>query len=433
VSHGRSPLGDRNFQLYFGGVIASEIGVRGTLAINLYHVFVLTDSTVLTGLVGLFQAIALLVLSPLGGAYADRLDRRRLVQAMQAVSLVVSAGLGVLTFAGMVTAWHIYVAVMLNTAAATFDHPARQALIPAIVPPHQLIRAFALVSPAREIAMLVGPALGGLLVAVGGPGLMYAVDAVSYLALIFVLVALRLPPTSVPERRPSVASSIREGAVFVRRRPVIWQLMGLDVVATMFGAYRVVLPAIALQGLGLGATGYGLLAAAVPAGALIGSAVIYRMVDDWRAGRVVIASTIAYGVACLAFAQSPGFAIALVAAAAIGGTDALASAIRHAAVQVETPDVIRGRVSAIYQMASRGGPALGDANVGWMAGLLGPVGALSLGAMAPVVVAALTGIFGRVVPTYQVPSREVDASLVEAVVVEDLGRGEPPGGPSATR
>lgn len=399
-------LHNRDFNLYLSGVVLSQIGVRGTFAVNMLHVYLLTESTLQVGLVGLFQAIALLVLSPLGGVLADRIDRRRLLQTTQAVSLVASLVLAMLTFGGVVEPWHIYLTVLVNAAAATFDGPARLALIPAMVPRDQLVQAFALVNPSREVAILVGPALGGLLVAVAGPEAMYAVDAATYGVLVVVLALLRVPRLQVDEQRPSVLGAMREGLAFVRGRPIIGQLMALDLSATLFGAWRVVLPALAIDVLAVGPAGYGVLAAAPSAGALLGAAVVFRVVTRGHAGRVVLVATFSYGASCVLLAQFAmlpfGFPLALTAALAIGCADAVATAIRHAAVQLETPDAIRGRVSSIYQMASRGGPALGDLNVGWLAGVFGPAGALAVGGVVPMVFAAGHWLRGSRVRTYTV-------------------------------
>ena len=126
-------LRHRDFDLYWSGVVLSQIGTRGTVAANLFQVYALTGSVTQTALVGLGQAVALLVLSPIGGAYADRVDRRRLLQAAQAVSMVVAFALTALTMTGSAQSWHVLVSVLLTTAAASFDQPARQAIIPALV------------------------------------------------------------------------------------------------------------------------------------------------------------------------------------------------------------------------------------------------------------------------------------------------------------
>ena len=214
-------LRNRDFTLYWSGVVLSQVGTRGTIAANYYQVYALTGSVLQTGLVGAGQVIALLLLSPLGGAYADRLDRRRLLQWAQSVSLVVALGLAVLTLSGQARAWHVVLSVLLTTAAATFDQPARQAIIPAMVPRAQLPQAIALLNPSREVAVLVGPALAGVLIAVGGPGLVYVFDVVTYAALIAVLAVLRVPPLVQSGPARSVFGSIAEGARYVAHRPLI--------------------------------------------------------------------------------------------------------------------------------------------------------------------------------------------------------------------
>lgn len=392
---------NRDFNLYWSGVVLSQIGTRGTVAANLYHVYSLTGSIWQTGMVGGAQAVALLVLSPLGGAYADHIDRRKLLQWAQAGALAVALGLSILTLTGRVEAWHVLLSVLLTTAAATFDQPARQALIPALVPRAQLPQAFALLNPSREVAVLLGPALAGLLIAVAGPGLMYAVDAGTYLALIVVLGLLRVPTLATNVSVGSLWQQIAIGARFVSHRKLIWTLMSLDLSATLFGAYRVVLPALALDVLAVGPTGYGMLSAAPSAGALLATYVVFRVVDrSRRLGRVLLISTLMYGVSAVLLAQSPVYVAALVAAALLGAFDAMATSIRHAAVQLETPDELRGRVSSIYQMSSRGGPALGDVLVGAAAGVVGPVAALTGGGLVTAAYAA--SYLGRrnVVRTY---------------------------------
>jgi MFS family permease len=394
------------FVSYWSGVVFSTVGTRATGIANLYHVFALTGSTAQVGLVGLSQGVSLIVLSLFGGVLADRVDRRRLVQLTQLVSMTVSLGLAVLTYVGSIEAWHIYPAVMLNTAASTFDNPARTALIPALLPRSKLPQAFALLTPSRELSFLVGPALAGLLIAVDGPGLVYLFDAVTYLTLIVLLALLHVPKVIPTTPLVSIRASVLEGIRFVRARPVISQLLGLDITANLFGAYMVVLPALSLDVLGVGPAGYGLLASAPPAGALLATFGVLQLIKRWPAGDLVLMATVGYGLACVFLAQSTMLVLALMAGGLVGATDALASSVRAAAVQLETPDELRGRVTSIFYLAVRGGPALGAANLGWMAGVFGPVNALTLGAAAPVAHAAVVWLRGGAVRDYRVPVSE---------------------------
>jgi MFS family permease len=394
-------LRNRDFTLYWAGVVLSQIGTRGTVAANFYQVYQLTGSVTYTGLVGAAQAVALLLLSPLGGALADRLDRRRLLQAAQGVALLVAVALSWLTLAGQAQAWHVVLSVVLTTAAATFDQPARQALIPALVPRSQIGQAVALLNPSRELAVLVGPLLSGVLISVAGPGLMYVVDAVTYGLLVGVLATLRISKLEPSGERRSILGSIAEGAKYIAHRPLVYNLMLLDLSATVFSAYRVLLPALALDVLHVGATGYGVLSGAPSAGALIATYAVFRTVQESRRqGRVLLVSTALYGVSAVLLAHSPVFPLAVLAALLLGAFDAMATTIRHAAVQIDTPDEIRGRVTAFYQMSSRGGPAIGDVVVGAVAGAIGPVAALTIGGLGPMVVAGWSWLRAGVVRSY---------------------------------
>ena len=314
-------LRNRDFNLYWAGVVFSQIGTRGTVAANLYHVYQLTGSVTQTGLVGAGQAVALLVLSPLGGVFADRWDRRRLLQWSQAVAMVVAGALAVLTLTGHIVAWQVLVSVVLTTAAATFDQPARQALIPALVPRAQLPQAFALLNPSREIAVLLGPALAGVFIGIAGPGLMYAVDAGTYAVLVVILQLLRVAKLAGAGSHTSVWRQLADGARFVKGRKIIWMLMSLDLSATLFGAYRVVLPALCATVFHVGPQGYGVLSAAPSAGALLATYTVFRVVDRTRRlGRVLLVSTVFYGLSNIVLAQAHIFVIAVAAGLLIGAS-----------------------------------------------------------------------------------------------------------------
>ncbi|QWZ10160.1 MFS transporter [Nocardioides panacis] len=374
-------LRNRSFAGYLAGVVLSQIGTRGAMAASLYQVYELSGSLATTGLVGAAGGVAVLVLSPVGGALADRMDRRRLLQMSQAAGGLVALVLAVLTLTDQVRAWHVVLASLLSMAATTFDNPTRAALIGSMVPKEQLPQAFALVNPAREVAVLVGPGLAGLLIAAGGPGVVHAVDAATYAAMIVVLLFVRTPSEHVDREHAPILRAIAEGARYVAGQRIILLLMSLDLSAMIFGAYRVLLPAIALDVLDVGPRGYGLLAAAPSAGAVLATyGIVKALGRSQQLGRVLLLATGGFALADVVLAQSRSFVLTLVAALCLGVADALATSIRHAAVQIETPDELRGRVSSIYQMSSRGGPAMGDAFVGALAGALGPAIALTVGA-----------------------------------------------------
>jgi hypothetical protein len=224
---------------------------------------------------------------------------------------------------------------------------------------------------------------------------------VTYATLVVFLAFVHVPPLSGRARAASVFASVVEGFAYVKQRRLVWQLMSLDFFATFFSSYRVLLPTLARDILGVGASGFGLLAAAPAAGAILGSAVVFRLRGFERKGWLILAVTVGYGLAALVMAQSHWFALTLAAAATIGVFDAIATTLRQAVVQLDTPDHLRGRVTSAYQMVSRGGPSLGQTQMGALAAQLGAPLALSLGAAVTIAYAAYLAVFGKTVKNYK--------------------------------
>ena len=367
------------FRLFWLGVTLSQVGTRATAAANLWQIQDITDSTFAVGLVSLFEAIAAVGLAPLAGSITDRVDRRRLLQLAQASSLLSSVALAALSFLHLATPLWIYVAGSVVAIAATFDAPARQSLVPALVPKDRLIDAFAMLLPAAQFARLLGPAIAGVLIAIWNAGAVYAFDVVTYVVLIVTLAFIGFEKME-PRIPQPIWHSVVEGYRYVAGKPLLLQLMSLDFSATFFAAYRVVLPALARDVYQVGPQGYGILSAVPALGAILGAGTVYRLRAFKRKGVLVLAATVGYALCALALGYAPHFAIAVVLAAAIGYADAVGTAIRQALVQVETPDRLRGRVTSLYQMVSRGGPAAGQAQLGATAAALGPPLALGIGA-----------------------------------------------------
>ena len=395
-------LRHRDFRRYLAGVVFSQLGTQGTFAVMLYHVYELTGSTVQVGLVGAAQGVAVLVLAPLGGHLADRLDRKILLQVSQVASGLITAVLAVVTLTGEVQAWQVLLASLLNSSAATFDRPVRKAVIPAMVPRDELVRALALMNPSMQTSRLLGPGVGGVLIAVGGPGLMYALDAATFAALILVVKTLSIPNNPPTDSALHFRSSVSEAIRFIRSRPLIPHLLRLDISAMLFAAYRAVLPAIAVDVLDVGPTGYGVLAATPPVGAILGGILVYRLSGrSLRAGRIIIATTIAYGLSAVLLAQADTFVVAMMAAAGLGVFDAIGTTLRNAAIMLETPDEMMGRVNALYTMSAAGGPALGELQIGWLSSLLGVTAALTIGGLVPILFATAVGLTARTVRDYR--------------------------------
>lgn len=400
---------NRPFVLFWLGVMLSQIGVRATLAANLYHVYVISGSTLSTGLIGLAQGATIILIAPFAGLVVDRVNRKRLLQTAQVVSLLVSLSLGLQSLLADVMVWHVLVAVILNSAAVAFEVPARQALIPAVVERGRLVEAFVLIQTSNKIATLIGPAIAGLIIAVSGPGLVYLLDAATYGLLGIVLLLLKIP------HLPGITSQgllldLRHGFEACFRRPIIAQLIALDVTAMFFGAYRVLLPAIALETLGVGPEGYGVLSAAPALGALIGSALMFSLVRRAPAGLLTLLGTGLYGLVVMSFGHFRMFLAAITAALLLGFFESMSTAIRLSALQIETPDELRGRAFSIYMMFARGGSAFGDLHLGVLASFLGPAVALTVAGSAPVILSIAMWLSGARVAGYRLPSPGVDMS-----------------------
>jgi MFS family permease len=405
-------LRNRDFSFYWVGIVVSNLGTRATQAAVLYQVYQLSDSISVTGFVGAAQGLGTLVLNPIGGVLADRMDRRRLLQVSQSVSLLGVACLAALTFLGHIQVWQILVAVLFVTAASSFDRPARTALIPALVRPEQLPEAVAVVNPSRELAILVGPAFGGLLMAVGGVGWVYVFDAFSYAVLVVLVGFIRVKPLRSRVQGATFAADLVEGARYVAKRPIILQFIALDLSAQLFGAYRVVLPALATDVLHIGELGYGILSSLPSAGALLATWTVFRVVrTGGRQGILVLYSTMAYGVACIGLGWSSVLWLTVVAALVLGWTDALATVIRHSAVQLDTPDELRGRVTSLYQVASGGGPSFGQLVLGALASALGPAGGMAVGGLVTVVFSGSFLLHRNAVRAYDGPKRAHEAPV----------------------
>ena len=355
------------------------------VAIN-WHVYLLTHSALALGFVGLTRVLPVIVFSMWGGLLADRADRRRVMFTAQSAMTVVSVVLAALAFVRRDSVALIYVLNAIQAAATSFDNPARQALVPRLVPPGDLAGALALNLAMFHTAMIAGPALAGMLIAGGsaphGPtvaagasettalGLIYALNAVSF---VFVLGALATMRTSGRVAggggRESPREALRSGLRFVFTTPLMVWTMALDFFATFFSGAMSLLPIVADQVLHVGAVGFGWLAAAPAAGALVGS--LYTSVRPLprRQGVALLWAVGAYGVATIVYGLSRSYVLTVLALAGTGLADVVSTVIRQTLRQLITPDELRGRMTAVNMIFFLGGPQLGELEAGLVASL----------------------------------------------------------------
>jgi len=369
----------RSFRWLFLSNVTSGIGGQLQQVANLWQIYALTGSALHLGLNGLARFIPIALFSLIGGVIADRMDRRQIMIVTQVTNGAFGIILAVLTLAGLVEVWHIYAVTFINSSLTSVSNPARRAVIAGLVPRHHLMNAFALNASIHQIDRIVAPSIAGVLIAVFGLPITYALNGLAHFvtaaALGFItLGSLMHRPEGSPLR------NLLEGLAFVREHSIIFVLLMFDVVAMLFGSYPALLPIVAAD-FETGPIGFGLLTSAPAAGSLVGLVIVMYLGEIPYKGRLVAGCIIAYCCCLVGLALAPGFALALLAVAGLGLTDSVQATTRGAAIQLITPDALRGRVSAFQHMLQGGGPALGQSVMGAAAGTLGAPTALVGGAL----------------------------------------------------
>ena len=399
-----SSLRHRDFRLLWMGQIVSITGSQMQLAAINWHIYVLTRSAFALGMLGACRAVPIILCSLMGGVVADVVDRRRLMVVTQTLMLTCSALLAIITFGGLKHAWPIFLLTAIASAAWAFDTPARQALMPMLVPAKDFPNAVSLSMLMFHIGLISGPPLAGFLLASHGPGLVYALNAASFMAVIGGLALMHT--TGRPEKNESESSEISlaalmEGLRFVWRTPIIVQTMTLDFVATFFASANQLLPIYAKDILDVGARGYGFLAAAPAVGAIIAGLVMARLGVLRKQGLTVIVSVGFYGAATVAFGLSRAFWFSLVMLAATGAADAVSTILRQTIRQLVTPDNLRGRMTSVNMIFFMGGPQLGEVEAGTVAALIGAPLSVVTGGVACVIAAVFAFIRARNLRLYE--------------------------------
>lgn len=380
-------LKHRNFRLLWSGQLLSVTGSMMQSAAILWHVSLLAPPDkkgLALGMVGLVRVLPIVALAAVGGVFADARDRRRLMLVTQSLMAALAGILAILTMGGHATLASVYTLAGLSAAAAAFDAPARQSLFPNLVPREHLPNAVSLNTILFQTASVVGPSLGGIVIAIAGVGWAYLINAVSFLAVIAALVMMRDVPTHAPGERGEVSfRAALEGFRFVFTSPIIRGSMLLDFFATFFSSATALLPIFAQDILRVGPREYGWLYAATSIGALATGLVMVRIVDSiHRRGRVLFVSVFAYGVATVLFGFSRSFWIVFAALALVGATDTVSMVLRNVIRQLTTPDGLRGRMTSVNMMFFMGGPQLGELEAGLVAqGFGAPASVVSGGVM----------------------------------------------------
>ena len=362
-----------------------------------WQMYELTGSAWDLGLVGLYQFAPVLLFTLAAGYMADRFDRAKIVAAAMACQWLVAVVLAVAShdFAGADATRHsrwltrellLGLSIVLGLARA-FQMPAQQALIALLVPASLLPRAMAFSASGMQAAVIAGPALGGLLF-VAGASVVYVACALFFTVGIVLALQLKYGHMRAPYERPTI-SSLVAGVAFISQRKVLLGAVSLDLFAVLLGGATALLPMFAKDILHVGAWGLGLLRGAPAIGALMSSVFLTRWPLRTRVGPILMSAVAIFGLATVVFGVSENFVLSLIALAITGAADMVSVVIRQSLVQLETPNEMRGRVSAVNSVFIGASNQLGEFESGATAAWLGPVGSVVAGGIGTVVIALM--------------------------------------------
>jgi MFS family permease len=372
----------RDLRLLIAGNLVSGLGTQAVLVALPFQIYEQTHSALLTGLLGAFELVPLVTMALLGGAIADRFDRRRVLLLDQIGLVACATALAAMAFTGFSPLIALYLVGGLLAGFGAVQNVTRTAILPNLVARARLRSALALNFGLFQLTLVIGPALGGVLIGVLGVGAAYTANAVSCLAMVAAVLALAPQPPQHRGTAPPVFRSIAEGLRFVAGKQALVGSFAIDLMAMTFGMPRALFPVLAVSVYGAGAEGTGLLYAAVAAGATIAALTTGWLEHTRRLGVVVIWAVTVWGaaIALAGLAGSIGLAAALLAIA--GAADSVSAVCRTTINQSVTPDAMRGRMSSVFSLVVTSGPRLGDIESGAVAGLTGPRFSVTSGGLA---------------------------------------------------
>jgi len=382
-----SLIRQRSFVLFWLSRVASTVGYQMLTLMIGWQLYELTNSAFDLGLVGLIQFVPAVLLTLLIGHAADRYDRRMIVRGAQCLYAVTAVVLAVALLTQTLSRDLLFVAVLLMGCGRAFELPTAHATVPSLVPTPLLARAVASWTSANQVAVICGPALGGLIYALSPLAVGIVCLVVFAVGIVCVtLVHIDRPP--VP-REPPTFASVFAGFSYIRERRRLLGVITLDVAVVLLGGATALLPIFARDILAVGPVGLGLLRSAPAVGALITTIVLSNHPLERRVGPAMFAVVAIFGLATVVFALSSSFLLSLAALVVLGASDAVSVVIRFTLVQLETPDEKRGRVSAINSLFVSSSNTLGEFESGVVAAWLGAVPSVLIGGIGSLLSAAL--------------------------------------------
>lgn len=371
-------LAYRNFRLVWFGQPISSMGLQMRNTANAWQVYQLTGSPALVGLTFLFQGLPAMVMGLFGGTLADIIDRRRLLMITMTLEVGLALLLGTLTVTGAIEVWHIYAITFTSATFASMEQPARSSLIPRLVPRPLLLNATTLMSTAGQVSMMVGPLLGGAVIAGLGASVAYYSNAAMITPAIVAVVALRIPPDSGRRKVKLNVAAVFEGLRFAIGTRVLIAFLLLDMVTMVLGYYPAMMTVFA-DILKVGPLGLGALLSAPAFGAVIGFVAILLLGQVERKGFLIIAVSILHAVVLIGFAVSPWFLMSLALVAMLGFLDSMSVAVRQTSFQLLAPEEVRGRVVSLVYIFAVASNSMGGAYLGVITEAVGARVALGMG------------------------------------------------------
>lgn len=346
---------------------------------NFYQVYEISGSAFQLGLTGVAQGVPIFFFGLFGGTLADFVDRKKLILLTTLGNLLVAVTLGVLTLTGLIQVWHIQAGTAMTSALNIVLNPTRMSLISYVVPRTHLTNAVSLNSAISQGSHFIGPMLGGLSLAWMSTGNAYLFNALFYLPAVFAIVSLTIPPSAEPSREKLAFASLLGGVTFLFSEPVVLAMVLLDFVIVGVGYYRPLLPIFAKDILLVGPAGFGMMSSAPAVGGMIGTVTLLVIRDIKSKGMLALWSFLAYALALGAFALSANLWISLGLLGVMGLANSLQAVMRQTSFHLLTPQQVRGRAFAVFQMFSQGANSVGATEVGFMAALIGAPGSLLFG------------------------------------------------------
>lgn len=393
------------FRNYLFGSFISEIGNQMQIVAVAWQIYEMTRNPASLGLIGLANFIPIVLFSLIGGLTADKVDRKKLLLLSQGVQALLALLLFVLTLTRLINPWIIYSILILLSTAISFSLPAKQSVLPNLVPKPYFMNAVSWHMLQFQSAIVVGPAIAGFLIGGFGVSMVYFLNAFSFLVFMTSVLYIKVPLNTEHKEIDFNIKSILEGIKFVVTTPILYTTMILDFLATFFGTASILMPVFAKDILHVGPTGLGLLYSAPAIGGVIAGILISSLRKIERQGMVIIIAVILYGIATVGFGMSNLLPVSIFFLVLAGFGDMVSTILRNTVRQMITPNHLRGRMVSVMRIFFQGGPQLGEIEAGLLASAVGGPVSVIIGGVGVVAITSFVAYLNPKLRNYQEKER----------------------------